>query len=189
MIGIFLDTETNGLDPYIHTMTELAIELIDLSNGYPLDEYTTTFQLTPDQFSQSDPCSLSYTGITFEKLQTGKPISKIQQEVLDFFHSHHLVRDRAIFICQNPSFDRIFFSQLISSKLQEQQQFPYRWLDLASMYWANALGSGVPIEMIHLSKDDIAQQFGLPPEAKPHRAIGGVRHLIECYKRVVGFRL
>ncbi|MDE3048090.1 MAG: hypothetical protein KGI83_07075, partial [Verrucomicrobiota bacterium] len=37
------------------------------------------------------------------------------------------------------------------------------------------------------SKDLIAQQYALPGEEKPHRAMNGVRHLLLCYQAVVGF--
>jgi DNA polymerase-3 subunit epsilon/oligoribonuclease len=37
------------------------------------------------------------------------------------------------------------------------------------------------------SKDLIAQQYKLPHEANPHRAMNGVEHLFLCYQAVVGF--
>jgi DNA polymerase-3 subunit epsilon/oligoribonuclease len=60
------------------------------------------------------------------------------------------------------------------------------------MYWALQFKlytqnhEHFPLE-INLSKNIIAQHFGLPPEAAPHQALNGVDHLILCYKTVVGF--
>ncbi len=42
------------------------------------------------------------------------------------------------------------------------------------------------INYLELSKDKIAKFYNLPPEEKPHRALRGVEHLIECYKAAVG---
>ena len=33
MLGIFLDTETNGLNPFVHSVLEIAFKIINLSNG------------------------------------------------------------------------------------------------------------------------------------------------------------
>jgi DNA polymerase-3 subunit epsilon/oligoribonuclease len=102
-------------------------------------------------------------------------------------------RKTAVFICQNPSFDRIFFSQLISPEIQEKFNWPYYWLDFASMYWAEAIRVGKQKEEklpwnTGFSKDKIASEYNLPPETNPHRAMNGVDHLLLCYKHVIGFQ-
>lgn len=187
MIGIFLDTETNGLNFEEHQAVEIALELINLENGIIIDRYETLIQISEEAFGKSDKTSLAFTGITFEELQEGKPLSTVREEILALFKKHHLVRREAIFICQNPSFDRMFFTKIIPTQVQEELSFPYNWLDLASMHWARSLREGCAIEEIGLSKDMIAKFYGLSTEEKPHRARNGVRHLIECYGRVIGY--
>ena len=187
LIGIFLDTETNGLNFKRHEAIEIAIELINLESGAVLESYNSLIQISPESFSQSDPESLAYTGITYEELKGGKSPQKIKDDVLDLFKRHNLVRRKSVFICQNPSFDRIFFTKIVSTITQEELSFPYNWLDLASMHWALEMRKGTRINKIQLSKDQIANGFSLPPEKKPHRARNGTLHLIECYAKVVGF--
>jgi len=108
------------------------------------------------------------------------------------FSRNGIKRGNAVFICQNPSFDRIFFSQLIDADVQEKLLWPYHWLDLASMYWADCItkaksGQSLLPWETGFSKDKIARALRLPPEEKPHRAMNGVDHLLLCYEAVVGF--
>ena len=189
LIGIFLDTETNGLNFEKHEAIEIAIELIDLESGKTIDAYETLIAISPESFDRSDPTSLAFTGITYDEIKTGKPLPLVRKEILELFKKHHLVRKEALFICQNPSFDRIFFTKIIPTDLQEGLNFPYNWLDLASMHWGKSIREGHSIGGIGLSKDSIATFYGILSEEKPHRARNGVRHLIECYKKVIGFDL
>ena len=60
------------------------------------------------------------------------------------------------------------------------------------MYWAITLqkvkkGESPPPWQTGFSKDLIAEIYHLPKEAKPHRAMNGVSHLLLCYEAVVGF--
>ena len=81
---------------------------------------------------------------------------------------------KALFICQNPSFDRLFFTKIVPTLIQEERLFPYNWLDLASMHWARCIREGALIQEIGLSKDLIARHYAISPEDKPHRALNGV---------------
>lgn len=189
MKGIFLDTETNGLDWTRHQILEIAFVLIHLGTGEEIDSYASLVQINETDWAKSDPSSLKYTGITWEDTLQGKPITVIQKEITQMFKTHALRKGEAAFICQNPTFDRIFFSHLIATNLQEQMNLPYNWLDLASMHFALQIKHGTNPNDISLSKDGIASYFRLPPEQKPHRALNGVRHLLACYKQAVGFPL
>lgn len=188
MLGIFLDTEANGLNYEKHLPIEIAIEVINLLDGSLLETYQSLIYISPNDFERSDPESLSFTGITYDELKEGKDFEVIKNDLLNIFKKHNLIRRKSIFICQNPSFDRMFFSKIIDADLQEEKNLPYNWLDLASMHWARCVRENRPINKIQLSKDEIANYFNIPPEEKPHRAANGVRHLVECYKKVVGFK-
>lgn len=192
MIGIFLDTETNGLNFYKHRILEIAIVLLDLKTGKVLDTLDCIVSQSPEIWDQSDPNSLKVNGFTFDMLKGGKSEHQVAREIIEMFDRHGIIRGKAVYICQNPSFDRIYFSQLIPPETQESKLWPYHWLDLASMHWALSIrkhkekeSSSLPWE-IGLSKDRIAGYYKIGPESSPHRAINGVNHLIECYKKVVG---
>lgn len=194
MLGIFLDTETNGLNPYKHHILELAFKIVDVSTGEILLAYESIIAQSKAVWGKSDPRSLEINKFTWEILSKGKLPKLVQEEVTEIFLSKHIHRKNAIFICQNPSFDRAFFSQIVDPDIQEKLQWPYHWLDLASMFWAHHIQKGkenlasFPWET-GVSKDRISMTYSLPCEAKPHRAMNGVDHLLLCYETIVGFPL
>jgi oligoribonuclease len=193
VLGVFLDTETNGLNARKHRVLELAYTLLDMETGAHRGEFQSIVYQSHELWQQSDPESLRVNGFTWEEISQGKKSDEIQKAVVAHFEQEGIRRGKAVFICQNPSFDRAFLSQLIDPDLQEKLGWPYHWLDLASMYWVESLriGRKEPSRLpwnTGFSKDRIAAAYHLPPEEKPHRAMNGVHHLILCYRAVVGFR-
>lgn len=192
MLGIFLDTETNGLNSQTHKILEIAFKIVDVNTGEIKDEYETTVSLTTADWDKSDPASLKINNFTWDEVSKGKEEGKVSQEIIECFAKWKIQRKKAVFICQNPSFDRVFFSKLISPEKQESLNWPYHWLDLASMHWALAMERAIkqngPLPWdTGFSKDMIASHYNLSPEEKPHRAMNGASHLLLCYKAVVGF--
>jgi len=192
MLGIFLDSETNGLNAQIHRLLEIAFKIVDLETGETKKVYQAVVSQPRDLWDKSDLESLKINGFTWDEVLLGKPPTQVAEEMITIFSEYGIQRKKAVFICQNPSFDRIFFSQLIDPNRQEQLKLPYHWLDLASMHWALVIEGArnkngpMPWE-VGLSKDMIAAFHHLPTENKPHRALNGVSHLLLCYKAVVGF--
>jgi oligoribonuclease len=192
MLGIFLDQETTGLDSYRHNVVEIAFKIVSFNTGNVLHSYQSVVRHDASVWDKKDPASIAINGFSWEELQQGKSEREIREDIIALFQSVPIVRGRAVFVCQNPSFDRAFFSHFIDSYVQEKFQWPYHWLDLASMYWAIEAqktflrGRELPQE-IWLSKDKIAEAMCLPKEQKPHRAMQGVDHLLACYEKVVGF--
>ncbi len=192
VLAVFLDTETNGLNHQKHKILEIALQIIDLKTGEKKGEYQSLLRQTAEGWERSDPESLRINGFTWDEVVQGKSARLASQEIIDLFAQVGIRRKKAVFICQNPSFDRAFFSQLIDADTQELLSWPYHWLDLASMYWAITLrqakqGEGPLPWETGVSKDSIAAAYHLPAEAKPHRAMNGVAHLILCYEAVVGW--
>jgi len=192
MIGVFLDSEANGLNSHIHRLLEIAFKIVDLSNGSVKEEYHAVIAQTIEAWEKSDRESLKINGFTWNEVEKGKSSRQVSQEIIDCFTRNGIRRKKAVFICQNPSFDRAYFSQLIDPDTQELLSWPYHWLDLASMFWALAMekakkGMGPLPWQTGFSKDLIANFYKLPQEAKPHRAMNGVDHLLLCYEAVVGF--
>jgi oligoribonuclease len=187
VLGVFLDTEANGLNAQINKIIELAFKIVDLSSGELKAEYKAVVAQTKEVWAKSDPNSLKVNGFSFEEVAKGKQPDQIGKETIALFGKWSIERTKAVFICQNPSFDRVFFSQLVDSDTQEFQKWPYHWLDLASMFWATSMHKNKLPWEVGFSKDLIAQQYNLDPEASPHRAMNGVDHLLLCYEAVVGF--
>ncbi len=188
MLGIFLDTETNGLEPLRHRIIDVAYQVINLITGEKKGEYQSLIAQSKEVWSVSNPDSLKVNGFTYEAIKDGKSEAQIKEDILAHFEELAIHRKNAVFICQNPSFDRVFLSQIIDPKIQNDLLWPYHWLDLASMYWAVYVKSQKKIESFkNFSKDMIASELNLPPENKPHQAMRGAEHLLLCYEALIGF--
>lgn len=192
MQAIFMDTETSGLDPFSHRLLEIAFKVVDLPSGDEKFAYQTIVKQPLEIWEQRDPVSVQINGFNWDKVQLGKEEARVGQEITEIFQDFKIARGKAVYICQNPAFDRNFFAQLIDVYAQEQMNWPYHWLDFASMFWALQIKDFrethklFPPEM-NLSKNAIAERFQLPIEASPHTALNGVDHLLLCYRTVVGF--
>lgn len=192
VLGIFLDSETNGLNPYKHKVVEIALKILDVETGEVKDQYESIVFQTYDDWQLSDLESLQVNGFDWDQVSYGQKTETVAEQIKQCFLKNKVQRGSSVFICQNPSFDRAFFSHLIDPEIQEKLLWPYHWLDLASMHWATSIHKNkkgsYPWET-GFSKDRIAKTYHLPSENKPHRAMNGVDHLILCYEAVVGFPL
>jgi DNA polymerase-3 subunit epsilon/oligoribonuclease len=190
MDGIFLDIETTGLDSFRHYPIEIAFKVVNLSTGELKASYESIIKQSEEAWAGKDPHSIEINGFTWERVQTGKEPAIVGQEMFALLCGVNIQRGSAVFVCQNPSFDRGFFNQLIPVLTQEQKNWPYHWLDLASMFWAMQIApllrTGKTPEKIALSKNSIAENYQLPTEESPHRAMQGVEHLMLCYQAVFG---
>lgn len=184
MRAIFLDTETGGLDPSKHPLLEIAFVIVDLSNLQILEEYSSLVKPSLPDWRLCDNDALRINGFKIHEFESASPIETVSSEILTIFEKHNVHRKNAVFICQNPSFDRAFFSKVIHPQIQEAHKWPYHWLDLASMYWAIKLNKGQKPWDNGLSKDKIALDLGLPCEKAPHRAMRGVMHLKQCFDKL-----
>lgn len=191
MKGVFLDIETTGLDPFRHRPIDLAFQIRNLETGALLGTYQSLVRQSSTVWKEGDPSSLEIHRYTFEEVQQGKEAVQIAEEIIALFGKLEIVRGKAFFICQNPAFDRGFFSHIVPPYTQESLHWPYHWLDLASMHWTtcvqtlSASKKSYPYTM-NLSKNAIAKAHGIPPEDKPHHAARGVQHLVACYQAVMG---
>lgn len=191
MQAIFLDIETTGLDAMQHAVIDVAFQVVNLTNGQREDFYQSIVKQPQEVWQRSDPTSMEINGYRWDQIAAGKETAQVRQEIIEKLTNLKIARGSAVFICQNPSFDRGFFMQLIDVYTQESLNWPYHWLDLASMYWAllteKNVRQGLPFpEKLNLSKNEIAKSFQLPEEALPHHAMQGVEHLISCYQAIFG---
>ena len=188
MYLIFLDTETTGLNPEKHRILEIAYKVVDTASGHVLISYESVVSQPAEVWAEADPASLDVNGFEWEDTLEGKSEKVVASEISNDLNRLRLGEKEGVFVCQNPSFDRSYFIQLISIDLQEHYGCPYHWLDLASMYWAVRLmqdrKSTEALKESGLSKNQIAKHYHLPPEERPHRAMNGVNHLIACYDAI-----
>jgi DNA polymerase-3 subunit epsilon/oligoribonuclease len=131
----------------------------------------------------SDPRALAINGITFQDVKDAPQPDSICGDLAELFLTHDIHKRNSVFICQNPSFDRGFFPQIMPVETQHDLELPYHWLDLASMYWALCRMASTQL-VPPLSKDSIAAYLGIAKEENPHRALNGVHHLIACYRKL-----
>ena len=198
MKAVFLDLETTGLDFDKHVVLDVGVVIVDLNDMSDAYAYTACITCDAKDWDMADPKALKVNGFTKENhWQLSKKDYEVTDDLIDFFKKHEIVKGKAFFICQNPSFDRPFFMQLMSQELMQELDLPYHWLDLASMYWMKYYACFHPVPgpqcmyvdmafEISLSKDSIAKHIGLPPEEKPHKALNGAIHLMKCYKWMTG---
>lgn len=192
MQAIFLDIETTGLDVQKHRPIDLALKIVNISQAKVEASYQALIQTTQEEWKETDPNSLVVNGYNWNQLQDAKSRQQVKEEIIELFSLYQIERGKAFFVCQNPGFDRPFFSHIIDPYEQEKLNWPYHWLDLASMYWVQYINSikgksSLP-ECFSLSKNEIAKYYQLPPEEEPHKAMNGVNHLISCYEAVVGMQ-
>jgi oligoribonuclease len=191
MLAIFLDIEATGLDPVQHHAIDIAFKVVDVKSGTLIAAYQSIVRHPFAVWQQRDPVSIEVNGYTWEDVSQGQEPEVVSQQIIHLFNSIPIVRGQSVFICQNPAFDRNFFSHFVDIYTQEKFHWPYHWLDLASMYWSTkvqaAIKQGLPFpDKINLSKNTIAKEYHLAPEVDPHRAVNGVDHLILCYQAVLG---
>lgn len=183
---IFLDTETTGLNADKHRILEIAYKVIDARSNHVVLSYDAIVSQSADVWAEADPESLKINGFTWEQTLTGKTEKAVSSEIFNDLNRLNLGKEQAVFICQNPSFDRAFFNQLISPDIQDHNGWPYHWLDLASMYFgvqrSHNKDFAKELKESALSKNSIGKTYGLKPEAMPHRAMHGVDHLIACFE-------
>ena len=187
MKAVFVDIETTGLDFDIHVIVEFAMVCVDLCTNEEVFAYSSCMTLDADDWRKADPKALDVNGFSYPIPYQTKKDWEVGKEIEALLVMHNIKKGQAFFMCQNPSFDRPFFLQLMCQQRIDELEMPYHWLDLASMYWIKVLSPQLSYEgfkYASMSKDCIAHSLGLPPEEKPHRAMNGVRHLISCYEQL-----
>ena len=85
MLGIFLDSEANGLNPVKHNIIEIAFKIINLSTGEEVYSYDEKVFQTKEKWEQSDPNSLKVNGFNYEMIVNGKKEDVIEKEIIDIF--------------------------------------------------------------------------------------------------------
>ena len=136
MDAIFLDIETTGLDSKVHRPIEIAFKVLDAGTHELKSSFQRIVKWPQEHWEARDPVSTEINGFTWEEVSAGLDPEEVGRLIKEEFTRLRIIRGEAVFICQNPSFDRAFFSHLVPVYTQEKLNWPYHWLDFASMYWS-----------------------------------------------------
>lgn len=185
---IFLDIETNGLDPQRHVPIEIGILIYDLDKNDEFEAFTSFIALDAEDKKNSCLTAMQVNGIVDRIPKDAPEIDMVERAIEMFFLQNNISSENCFFLCQNPTFDRPFFHKIIPQIRMNHLGWPYHWLDLASMYWFKSITNGLKLQSTKciLSKDSIAKCLGMDPEPMPHTAIQGAAHLAKCYLILTG---
>lgn len=196
---VFLDIETTGLNPEKHDPIEIAMCIVDTQrckdvssnecniifsqNTLLCPTYTTCIKLDAGRWEIADVEALNVNGFNSDCIWNGLELADASLSISKFLIDNNIRKENAVFICQNPSFDRMFFHKIISYDFYLKENMPSHWLDLGSLFLGSIINNHFyqGNEFKIFSKDEIADEIGLPSEEKPHKALNGVKHLIDCY--------
>jgi DNA polymerase-3 subunit epsilon/oligoribonuclease len=181
---IFVDIETTGLNFTLHVPVEIALICIDSNNNNEMFRYENCIKVSIESWEKRDDEAIAFNGFNPSVVWKATDLERVKEDILELFIKHKIRKGDSFFLCQNPSFDRIMFDKIIDQNTFSLHNFPYHWLDLASMFWIknqNSIKHRKNSIKAPLSKDNIAKNLGLKDEEKPHKALNGVLHLIKCY--------
>ena len=80
MLGIFLDTETNGLNAQKNKIIEIAFRIVDVTTGQVLETYQSLVFQEKKEWDQSNRESLNVNGLCYEEVQKGKLPAIVAEE-------------------------------------------------------------------------------------------------------------
>ena len=179
---ILTDFETTGLDPKRHEIIEIGAILCDTKTLEIHWEYEQ--KLKPVCLHTAQPEALAVNGYTPELWKDAKAF------VPGFLEFLAKLDHTMIFTGQNVWFDVGFYQQALETirnirfgdiTVDPLDPTPYGYsyhrLDIASMAWPFQTD---PVYRMR----QLSELFGVPGEAKPHRAINGVRNEYRLLKQI-----
>jgi DNA polymerase III epsilon subunit-like protein len=174
-----IDVETTGVDATVNSPIEIAG--MDFTN--PENQFVCEFR--PFEGAVINDYSLTFNGADKEALYL-RPVSfKEGIAKLDKWLGSVKV---LVVAGENPHFD----DDMLRASFKRAgiaYPFGYRLVDLHSMMVATLMRKGLlpPTEdrKLPLNSDKIMDVLGLPAEAKPHKALNGVRIEAEAFSRLI----
>lgn len=173
---VVIDLETTGLDPERCGILEIGAVK---ANG---DRLYLTVALERGRRVEAE--ALECNGIDPLDLSRGlNGIDFAIKELCDFLEKTH--DGRWIMGGKNPQFDYGFLQENwpVCSYKELSHLISRRTIDLHSIAYAESIKSGALME--DLSIDDTYRLFDLEPEPRPHNALRGALHEMECFRRLI----
>jgi hypothetical protein len=156
---IYLDTETTGLDPYLHYVWEIA---------YAVDDGPILSSIVRHSSRNADPEALE-VGRYWDRLSSGEFDNRATWEFEDTLRA---ALDGATLVGANPAFD----AAMLRARW-DAAPWRYRLFDIEA-YAMPALGLSEPKGLAY-----VAEQLGV--EQPDHTAACDVRVLRECHRELV----
>lgn len=165
MSKIFLDTETTGLDPFIHDIWEVA---------WAVDDAGIESYVVPHSIRTADPKALELNGYWTRGFTADVALTADVwlREILE----------GSTIVGANPAFDAAFLQHRWRA-----QPWHYRLLDVSSMAVQvfGLRGDGLPPGLVDVANE--CRRFGEVPEPD-HTAAGDVATLRACYRILESLR-
>ena len=98
MLGVFVDTETTGLDPFLHVPIEIAIVVVDLATGVEIGSYETLLLVSDEEWRSQDVNSSLIHGISRERLTKGLSRFAAAIDIERLLVSLQITNDQSFFI-------------------------------------------------------------------------------------------
>lgn len=179
---LFLDTETGGLDPRVHSLLTIGLVVGDASGVKDSLEIAI----------KHEPYVVSGGGMKVNRIDlvTHHEHAVSPQgalDLLDGFLDKHFPRDvRAVLVGHNITFDHAFLNVFLSGLGRDPEaRLDHRSVDTHAV--AAALRDAGKLALPKLSSDALFRHFGVePPEHQRHTALGDALATFELYWKLVG---
>ncbi|WP_435246394.1 3'-5' exonuclease [Streptomyces sp. NRRL F-5630] len=176
----FVDTETTGLDPFLHEAWEIAV-IVREGDGPDVEH---TFRIRPD-LSLADPEALK---INRYMERVTAPGWEWEDRLLAALGLYPLL-DSAIMIGSNPAFDAEMLAHLLGRYYEKPKPWHYRTVDIATLAAGRKYGmvdvaqqvgaKAYPSDEIRIpfSSRDLSRWVGVEPpgDGVAHTALGDAR--------------
>lgn len=178
MIFYILDTETNGLKPGYHEITEISI--IRCSDRNQLSKKIKIKY--PDRSSKE---ALEITGKSYFDLLSGDSPKYVIDCCNKFFEQDNLTPEHRCIVAHRASFDRKFCHALWES---EDKQFPaFIWLDTIKLM--KNLTKSAGIENKSFSLDNVLKMLQIPIKEELHSSASDARYTYRIWKRAEDMKI
>ncbi|MFD5027051.1 exonuclease domain-containing protein [Streptomyces sp. NPDC058373] len=186
----FVDTETTGLDPFLHEVWEVAVILRE--DGHDTEH---TFRLLPACFADADPKALEINRYMERVTAPGWKWDDRQAAARQLYR----LLDGAIVIGSNPAFDAEFLANFFGGYFEKPKPWHYRTIDVATLAAGRQYGlavtlSGVGGELrdgdlpaLPFSSYGLSRWAGVEPPAPDvgHTALGDARWTRDLWDALV----
>lgn len=164
------DLETTGLDSYKNEIVEMGLVLMNQRTLEVIGTWER--KVLPTRMQYAHPKALEVNGYTDAAWKDAVPLTDAMRE-------YAAKTAGAIFAAYNVTFDWPFMQQAFANT-GVQHALDYHRMCLFSIAWDRLRDAGLS----SYSLDGVSRHFGLPDEARPHRALNGARRAAEVYQRL-----
>lgn len=171
---LYFDTETTGIDPKIHEITQFAA-IVEI-DGVPVEE--VNWRCQPTNYEAISPEALQTTGVTVEQLKTFPHPTEMMKNIRSLFDRYINKYDKADKFWpagHNVSFDLDFLQAFWKKHSDKYGTGSYQnWRSLDSRYFANFLMAAGKLHGIpDMKLATLCGHYGIEIDA--HDALSDIR--------------